>query len=155
MKYALAALALLLTAAPVLAQTVPEPRRSVLTDDPVNAVAGGSEWLMTYPASAPAPLPGTPFIVSLKLTLTPTSGTGTRIVTIPRASIVRETLAARCPGGLPPCLRADNVALPVGSFTVRASFVSGENVEGPLSVAVPFSASFPAPSVPPGTRILP
>src|SRR5688500_14294440 len=101
-----------LAAAAAAQTTVPEPRRSIVVDDPVDPVVPsfGSQWLMTYPTTAPAPLPGTPWIMALKLTLTPTTGTtAPRVVTIPRASIVRETLATRCPGGAVPCLRAEGV----------------------------------------------
>ena len=138
-------------AAAAHAQTpLPEARRAIVLDDPVGAVASlGSEWLMVYPPTAPAPLPGTPWYTALKVTLTPTSGTtAPRVVTIPRAAIVRETLATRCPGGGVPCLRADNVALPVGEFTLRAAFVAGDGAEGGASDPVPFSGAYPRPSVP-------
>jgi len=132
------------------AQTVPEPRRTILIDDPLDPTIPslGSEWLWTYGTNAPAPLPGTPFITEVRLTLTPTSGTGTRIVTLPRAQVTRETVATNCPGGTAPCLRILDVALPVGTFTTISAFVTGAGVEGPASAAIPFSASFPLPVAP-------
>lgn len=149
-------MAVLALAAPVAAQTtVPEPRKTIILDDPIGAVASlGSEWLMVYGTGAPAPLPGQPYLAAVKLTLTPTSGTGTRIVTVPRAQVTRETAAALCPGGSAPCLRIPDVPLPVGSFNMRASYVTGADAEGPASSPIPFSGSFPLPSAP-GLRPIP
>lgn len=157
MRYLLTLTLLLACAGPAVAQTtVPEPRKTILVDDPVDAVpALGSQWLWVYNATAPAPLPNTPFITLVRITLTPTSGTGTRVITVPRAQVVRETTAARCTGGSTPCLRIDDVALPVGAFTVRASLVSGDGLEGGPTPAIPFSGSYPPPAALTGPRILP
>lgn len=155
---AAAALTLLATLpARLAAQTpVPEPRRSIVLDDPTDPTIPslGSQWLFTYPTTAPAPLAGTPYITAIKVTLTPTSGTGTRIVTIPRGQVTRETAnAARCPPapgstGTVPCLRADDVPFPIGEFTLTAVYVTGEGLDGGASAAIPFSGSYPRPVAP-------
>lgn len=152
-------LLLVVLLAPAWAQTtVPGPRGDIFLDDPVDPAQTslGSSWLWTYPADAQPPqIANQPFIASVKLTLTPTSGTGTRIVTLPRAQVTRETTAAACTPNAAPCLRAADVPLPAGAFNVTLNFVSGAGVEGPASTPIPFTGSYRAPTAPRGQRISP
>lgn len=103
---------------------LPDPRASFGVDYDV-------QFDQTY-TDADGLLSGQPFIQSVRLTLAAVApATGTRVITVPRAQLVRVGTEISIP----------DVPMPIGSFTLHAQWVSGAGVTGGASNDIPFSAA--------------
>lgn len=154
----LSLLALALFAVPAYAQ-VPGPRVSIAFNPPANAAdcsaTQSDPWGWVYQTACYLPAgitAGTPWLANVRVTFT---GATTVQSLVPRAQVVRETTAARCPGGATPCMRIDNLPAPAGQSNITVAYVTAEGVVGGSSAAVPFTAAPPAAPAASGLRVAP